>query len=276
MLKIVKNEIHKLLARKRIYFFMAILLLIAIITLVNALKARDMFRSLPSPGENPSMQEQIMLSLARDSGQAFPLALLDAVASFIIPAFIVILVAGMVTDEYADGSLKLPLLRQVSRMGLLLGKMTALLAVIAAFMVFLLVIGYGLGIIFLGWSGDFVIKSRFLTPGQGIELTLLAYGLSIVSFICFGMVVLFLAILIPNSGSMTAAGLGLLLASLLAGEIFPEKAQYLITTYFNTYNLFSSGMSSGRIITGFLTVLCYGAVFFAMGNGIFKRKDLLI
>ena len=115
---------------------MAIILIVSLFSLASALITNGIFKPT-NPNADTAMQSQILSSLGRFNGQSFPLTLFGGVMSTILPIFVVILIANMVTDEYTDGSLKLPLLRQVSRNELLIGKLVSLTVVMILMMLFL-------------------------------------------------------------------------------------------------------------------------------------------
>ena len=275
MIKIIYNEVYRLLARKKIYIFMAIILIVSLFSLASALITNGIFKPT-NPNADTAMQSQILSSLGRFNGQSFPLTLFGGVMSTILPIFVVILIANMVTDEYTDGSLKLPLLRQVSRNELLIGKLVSLTVVMILMMLFLILLGYGLGTAFFGWGDRFLIKGRAISSSQGFIFTLLIYGSSLISLVSFGMVILLFAVLLDNSGSVVAIGMGILFSSLFLGQVLPETSPYLISSYFNTYELFTSQTGLKEVALGFLVILTYGIGFLIPSIFIFKRKDLLI
>ena len=275
MIKIIYNEVYKLLARKKIYIFMAIILIVSLFSLASALITNGIFKPT-NPNADTAMQSQILSSLGRFNGQSFPLTLFGGVMSTILPIFVVILIANMVTDEYTDGSLKLPLLRQVSRNELLIGKLVSLTVVMILMMLFLILLGSGLGTAFFGWGDRFLIKGRAISSSQGFIFTLLIYGSSLISLVSFGMVILLFAVLLDNSGSVVAIGMGILFSSLFLGQVLPETSPYLISSYFNTYELFTSQTGLKEVALGFLVILTYGIGFLIPSIFIFKRKDLLI
>lgn len=256
MFKILNNEIYKIFAHKRIYIFMGIVFAVALFILTGAVLTNN-------------------LLLGRNSGQVFPLQIFDGEASFIIPILIIMLISSLVTDEYADGSIKLPLLREVSRNKLLLGKTGAAVVVTALILIFLLIMSYIFGIAFFGWGNKFLVKGLTLSPGRGIMFTLLVYVLSIISYTSFAMIILLLSVLVDNSGSVVGIGVGILIALLFIGQVFPEASLYLIPSYFNTFNLLTSGMDVKRIVIGFLFVMTVGLIFYILSITAFNRKDIL-
>lgn len=253
----MKNEIIKLLARKRIQIFALILIILTLFNLGAALITNTKISGL-------------------SYGQVFPLTLFTSAASIIIPTFIIVLMTNLVTDEYVDGSLKLLLLRQSSRRKILLGKMIALTIVILMLLLLLMVMGYVLGSVFLGWRENLVIKGETYSKVQGLALTALIYITSIVSYVSFSMTILLFAILFDNSGSVVGIGAATLLASLTVSQLFPKLSPFLISSYFNTYNIITSGVGIEKIVAGFLILLAYGIIFYIISCHVFKRKDILL
>ncbi len=256
MFKVLSNEVYKLFAHKRIYIFMGIISIVAIFILIGAVLTNNLF-------------------LGKTSGQTFPLQIFDGEASIVMPILVILLITNLVTDEYADGTIKLPLLRKISRNKLLLGKIGAVVVVITLLLVFSFILGYILGIAFFGWGDQFIIKGDVLSSGKGIIFTLLVYGLSIISYISFGMIILLFAVLIDNSGSVVGIGMGILIVLLLVSQIFPDISLYLVSSYFNTFNLLTSGVEIKRIVFGFLIISAVGIVFYILSVIAFNRKDIL-
>lgn len=256
MFKVTINELQKIFARRTVYVFMGVILIFSLFNLAGSLIANSYLAG-------------------KSFGQIFPLILFDGVGSFVMPMLVILLVVNMITDEYADGTIKLPLLRKVSRNQLLLGKMCALGIVLLVFLVFLLLLGYGLGIIFFGWGEQFLMKGKSYTSLHGIILTLTTYGVSLLSYISFGMVILLFAVLISNAASVVSIGTALLVTSLIAEYIIPNISPYLVSNYFNVYRLLASEAGTGRIALGLLVILIYSFVFYIFSFRVFNKKDLL-
>lgn len=257
MINIVKNEIIKLFGRRKIQIFVLVLIILTLFNLGTALITNAKISGL-------------------SYGQIFPLTLFTSVSSIIIPIFIIILVTSLVTDEYADGSLKLLLLRQASRRKVLSGKMIAITFIILVQLLLLMVMGYVLGSAFLGWGENLVIKGETYSGIQGLVLTFLIYLTSMVSYVSFGMIILLFAILFDNSGSVVGIGSAMLLLSIIAGQLFPDITPFLISSYFNTYNIITSGVGFFKIVSGFLIISAYGIIFYILSCHVFKKKDILL
>lgn len=258
MFSIVKNEIYKLFARKTLYIFIGIMLMVVFFNIVSTLATNN-------------------TAFGKSYGETFPITLLETVASIIMPMFIIVTVSSLVGDEYGEGTLKLTLLQKVSRSKLLFGKVCALGVVILILLLILLILGYGLGIILFGWGGELLVKGKYLTSSQGVLLTLLSYGLSFIPYLSFGMVILLVSILIKSGGTTNAIGMGILFFSLFLDIAFPELSNYLIliSSYFNTYRTITMQENSNTVILGFLIIFVYGIVLYILSLKILNKQDLL-
>ena len=133
MYGLIKNEIIKAFARKKLWFFLIVQLLFGIVPLI--------------------------LRVFNDAGQTYPLFLHGLTVSWIIPIYITVLAADMITDEYANGTLTLSLVHPVTRGELLAAKTLSLFTLTFIILIATLAIGYAAGAAALGWG------SRFLHRG---------------------------------------------------------------------------------------------------------------
>lgn len=171
----------------------------------------------------------------------FTRGFLDQAISLFLPLMVMVIAADLVSSEFSGGTIKLLLTRPIKRWKILFSKyITLILAV--SFMIFVvgvlssaisgLVFGYG------GWAmpvltgftvegGELVTSQVALVPQW--EYLLMEFGL--VWFVCLviGTLSFMLSILLRS----TAAGMGVMLATLIAGAILTnmasswESAKYL-------------------------------------------------
>lgn len=275
MKRLMLNEFYKLISRRKVHALMIILLIFSLFTLGSELLTNSLFKPYTS-GNTAAVGNQLLPLKEMFNGQSFPSALLDGATNIIFPIFVIILIASLITEEYSDGSLKLPLLRQISRSQLLKGKLASLTMILALFLLILMLFGYIFGTVFLGWGSKFLIMGKTISSYQGLLFTLSTYIFSLVSLVFFGMIMLFFAVVLDNSGSVVGIGAGILFMLLVIEQMFPEVSPYLISHYFNTYELFISGMNIKKIAIGYLIVSIYCIGFYTLGVFIFKKKDLLI
>lgn len=268
MINILVNEVYKMLSRKKIYIFMGILFLLVIIMTISTIMTNKAFGT-GGLGNNQTINPM------QTNGQSFPITLLDSIISFTLPIMVIILVADIVTGEYAEGSLKLPLLRQVSRKQLLVAKVGALLISIMILLFFIMILGYIFGAAILGWGDKFLIKEISLSTIYGILFTLFIYSFSILPLLSFGMVILLFSITLSNEGSVISTGVGIFITLTIVNEMFYRISPYLLNYYFNIYNLIGSGFEIENITTAILVIFSYGIVFYGASLSIFKKKDIL-
>ncbi|MBV7276489.1 ABC transporter permease subunit [Clostridium sp. PL3] len=268
MINILVNEVYKLLSRKKIYIFMVILFLLVLIMTISTVMTNKAFGT-GGLGNNQTITPM------QTNGQSFPVTLLDSIISFTLPIMVVILVADIVTGEYAEGSLKLPLLRQVSRKQLLLAKVGALLISIMILLFFIMILGYVFGVAILGWGDKFLLKEIILSSTYGILFTLFIYSSSIFPLLSFGMIILLFSIILSNEGSVISTGVGIFITLTIVNEMFYRVSPYLLNHYFNVYDLINSGSEIEKMITAILVIFLYGIVFYFASLISFKKKDIL-
>lgn len=256
MIKIMINEVNKMLSQKKTYVFIGIIILVSFINLTLAVVTKSYFDS-------------------SSYGQTFPLVLFDSISTLFLPVFVILYVVTLVTDEYVDGSLKLPLLRKVSRNQLLLGKICSLAVILLIFMLVQLILGYSFGMMFFGWGEGFFIKGKSYSSAAGISITVVTYIISLLSNVSFGTIILLFALLINNSASVAGIGIGVLFSSLLVDYMIPAAAPYMISSYFNSYRLLVEGITLEKFMIMLLVIVGYGLLFYGLSLIIFKKKDIL-
>lgn len=259
MFVIIRNEINKIFSQKLIYIFMALIALLYILMAIYAkvypdgkLKGFDM------------------------TGQAFSMSILGELLAHILPLFILILVAILFTEEYANGTLKLSLIRPVSRISIFISKVTAFAVSLAILMIFTLIAGYIAGTAFFGWGTGLHIDKLSFDTLDGIILTIRSYMIDMIPYFAFGIMLLFITLFFSNSGAAIGVGLGTCFIVIITSEIAEEVRDYIISSYFSFHTMFIADMNLQKIITGCITILVYFTVFFTASLVTFIRKDILI
>lgn len=209
-----------------------------------------------------------------------------------IPLMVMVLASDLVSSEHANGTIKLLLTRPVRRWKVLASKMIALLLYISltvlatmafAYLISGLVFGYG------GW--DLPAFTGFKIVGSEVDLTyvhpvpkwlytLMQLGLVWYAAVVVGLMSLMVSVLVRS----TAAGMGIMLAVLIAGSILTNMvASWQTAKYFFMVNLALTDYLSGRLppIQGMdlafsmivLAVWAIGAVIVSFA--VFTRRDVL-
>lgn len=265
MYNLIKNEVYKLFKTKKLYVFMLV------IFVYNFLPALEKVMGTINEAE-------ILIN-----GQTTAFYMLNFMIANILPIFMIVSLADMITGEYTGGTLKLPLLQPVSRSKLLTAKMAALTIVLMCLLLFSLTLSYIMGTAIFGWGDYFsyqepdqpIHEAAVYSTAEGIIVTITSYILSVLPLIAFGMFVMFLALIINSSAVTTGLSIGLVIFLSIFGEVVESIQPYLIINGFGLFkDLFVAKDFNSFSFTIFVTVL-YGIGFYLGSIYIFKKKDLL-
>lgn len=213
--------------------------------------------------------------ISKPSGQAFPLILLKGLIGQIFPMFIIIIAVDMITNEYRNGTFKLPLLHPVSRRKYILSKMFSIIVLIISLLGFTLISSYIIGTIFFGWGDGVMIDGNLYQSIEGIFKMLTYYGISIAPLAAFSMLAVVLALTFSNTGVAVGLSIGLLLALDVAKQLFPEMGFYIINSTFYIFeSLFNSSLNNVAI-SQILVTLIYAFISLIISDIIMKKKEIL-
>jgi ABC-2 type transport system permease protein len=257
MLQLIKNELFKLIRLKKIYLFMGVLLTVQI---------TGILQYKITQAESP---------LHFINGQSFPLVFLNTLPQLMI-LFLIIFLSDIIVGECKNGTLKLVLLRPVSRLEILHAKIVSLLIFIATLTGFAILSSYVVGAFTLGWGDHTILSNTTYKTEEGIFLTLQASLLSIVPQLGFGMFVMLLALLSTNTGITAGISLGLLAIYPFIEGIEQINEYFIINQMYN-FHLHSIGnITSTATITGFISCLTYIVMFYIGSTIIIKRKNIYL
>jgi ABC-2 type transport system permease protein len=278
MISLIKNEIYKIFKQKKLYIFAAVIAALTILQYVSYLVTHQIAEKNPD----------IKAAFANMNGQTMPLTMLGGLSTILV-IFITILLSDIMTDEYKTGTLKLSLIRPVSRIKLLISKMFSVLIGSAVLLLFTMIISYIFGVIFFGWGDKFVFQgikyslngdmsNYTVTYGvfKGILFTLFSYFIALVPYMAFGMVALFFATIFSNMGATIGTMLGIWVVLDIVRSALKAARPYVINTYFTYYMDFANNINWGNVLAEFGVILAYGIVFFAASAIIFRKKDILL
>jgi ABC-2 type transport system permease protein len=253
VIRLVKNEVIKVLhQRKLLFLFILIFLMVLapiLFTYISRFKVHD--------------------------GQTYPLFFLGMITSLVVPIFISIITADMVTEEYVSGTLSTTLIHPVSRLKLLTAKVITLYLVILLALTYTMLLSYGLGSLSFGWGEAFLDRGIIYSSREGIIITLGSYLISSLPLLSFALFVVLLAHLFLSASAVVGISISLMILFSIVGLLVSEIQPYLLTTYFTHLGemiLFSPNREGTlRAIT---VILLYGIISFALSAFIFKRRDL--
>jgi ABC-2 type transport system permease protein len=241
---------------------------------------------------------RIQYALERDvnpttpNGVTFTREFMKNALSLFVPLLIAVVGADLVSSEQSSGTIKLLLTRPVPRWKILTSKLIALVMFVSLITVMIGVICYfvsGSVFGFHGWDEPVLVGYRIV----GEELStadvysvsqwrfiLMEYGLAWYPLVVVACITIMVSVLVRS----TAAGMGIMLATLIAGTILAEmasswtSAKYLFMLNLGTIDFLSGALPSipGLTLTFSLTVLTvWAAGALVTAYAVFTKRDIL-
>lgn len=256
MMSIIKCETYKLYKTKRIY----IALLIILISMIPSIISEYLVRNV---------------NLATSNGAILSISFLSSSSLFLIPITIIISITTLISNEYADGTLNLLLLKPFKRRSIILGKFFSVSFVILLMLLALFILGYALGFTLFGFNSSLVIKGITLTPKEGLILTTISYVFCIIPFMAFTSLIILICTIFTSPSTSGIISVIILVSNFVLSVFMPEISPLLITEYFNIYsNILENGFPS--VIIGLFINTIYIIAFLSLSVFIFNKKDLHI
>lgn len=239
------NEVQKLFLKKKIT---VLLILTAIICFLSAF-----FIS--------TIQEKIVF-IAIDSIN-FPLMALTIFTNIFLPLFIFMAVAELFSGELGDKSLKLILIRPISRLKVFISKNVAIAIYIIINLLVVFIVSTASSIVLNG-------NSSFSVPH-----IMFAYIIDILPAVVLALFASFIAQFFKSSsGAIITCILSFIGIKALA--LFINGLNNMVfTSYLNWYSIWTIGQFNfARTINILFMMLAYGSIFFTMGYYFFDKKEV--
>ncbi|MCB2288577.1 ABC transporter permease [Clostridium sp. CS001] len=239
------NEVQKLFLKKKIT---VLLILTAIICFLSAF-----FIS--------TIQAKIVF-IAIDSIN-FPLMALTIFTNIVLPLFIFMAVAELFSGELGDKSLKLILIRPISRLKVFISKNVAIAIYININLLVVFIVSMVSSIVLNG-------NSSFSVPH-----IIFAYIIDILPAVVLALFASFIAQFFKSSsGAIITCILSFIGIKALA--LFINGLNNMVfTSYLNWYSIWSIGQFNfARTINILFMILAYGSIFFTVGYYFFDKKEV--
>jgi ABC-2 type transport system permease protein len=241
----VRNELYKMLYKKKTVVFLGFS------AIVPALLA-FLFG-----------QFQTILGMSSISGD-FPLAILGMYTLFLIPLFIFLTAADLFAGELSSRTLKLSLLRPITRFKLFLAKTLSLGIGIVTLLLLTGIIS-ALASAFLGGASD--IANGFVW--------MKAYAAAFVPMMALGVAAILCAQFFKSSSSALIFCILLYAAAKILPVFFHSASVFSIAAYTDWHILWlGSAVSAGKLFTTFLFLLSSSVLLFSAGFYVFERKEI--
>jgi len=240
------NETLKIFYKKKTMFFMIITVLIPIGTVV--LEA--------------ILKGNTGISLFGSMGPV--LFILGLFMNIFLPLFIAMICCDLFSGELGDKSIKIALLRPISRMKVFISKITATAIYIVASLV----------VVFVVSCLSLLIAGRF-SAFSGLISWVLAYALSIVPMLVIIFALAFICQFFKSSSGAITVSILAFIALKAAAPFFFNISRVLFTFYTDWYLMWiGNSLLVGKIFNVFMLFLSYSIIFLSAGFYMFDRKEL--
>lgn len=257
-MRLLQNELLKLFKTKKLHVFFLLLIATTVITVYYYNNAGSGMHTV----------------IETANAQSLPIVLKYTAAQFFI-SFMAIYIAEIITDEYKTGSLKLTLLRPISRTTLINSKVVAILAFTVILTLFFILSTYAIGSVSFGWGDCTIYNGVTYSVIDGILLTAKAFAASILPLMAFGMITTFIAVASNNMTTTIAISIGIsmlgqYLNALPAIKVFSIVNQmYFFSDYFVKIN------NPDERTLSIMVNLAYFVIFYLLAVTTFKKKEIL-
>ncbi|MGF9963900.1 ABC transporter permease [Bacillus rhizoplanae] len=200
----------------------------------------------------------------------FVRAFIEQGITLFIPLLVMIVAIDIVSGERSDGTMKMLLTRPIRRWKILLSKYMTMVLFISLILLLVGVLSYVLSGIVFGYSGwNLPVLTGFITEKDTLNTTfvhlipqwqyiVMAYGLAWFVAVVVGTISFMVSVLIRN----TPAGMGVMLAALIAGNILNNFA----TSWEGAKYIFSVNLSLTDYLSGQLPALPGLSMSFSLLN----------
>lgn len=241
-----RNEVEKLWLRKRTK---AVLALAVLVPVVLSLGISSLGR---------------MMGLSSALGGQVSIITLNLLTGFLLPLYLFISAADLFPGETAARTMKLTLVRPVTRGKLFAAKALALGSAAAAILV-----AAGVASAVCGLLTAFSSSSmREWTDG------LIAYAVSIVPMAALSLIAVWIAMFFSNSAAALGSMVLVFAAAKLLPVLFPALAIWSPFAYTDWYALWvGSGAGTGKLLQSFFILLAYSMMAYVSSVTRFERKS---
>ncbi len=228
----------------------------------------------PRPGTGPPF-----LSAVLTDGTLFPLAALGIVLPLFLPVAVAVVGGDAIAGEVQSDTLRYLLVRPVSRLRLLVAKLTSIIAFVFLATIAVALVAYVEGKLLLGNApgGVVSISGSTLTQTQMAERTAMAFAYVVLAMLGVAAIALMLSTMTDSAVAAALGTIGFLVAStvLLGLDAADSIKPYLVTRYWLSFvDLFRDPIRWRDVLHGVLAQLAYLVVFAGAAWANFATRDV--
>ncbi len=228
----------------------------------------------PRPGTGPPF-----LSAVLTDGTLFPLAALGIVLPLFLPVAVAVVGGDAIAGEVQSDTLRYLLVRPVSRLRLLVAKLTSIIAFVFLATIAVALVAYVEGKLLLGNApgGVVSISGSTLSQTQMAERTAMAFVYVVLAMLGVAAIALMLSTMTDSAVAAALGTIGFLVAStvLLGLDAAESIKPYLVTRYWLAFvDLFRDPIRWRDVIHGILAQLAYLTVMAGAAWANFATRDI--
>ncbi|TYQ14935.1 UNVERIFIED_CONTAM: ABC-2 type transport system permease protein [Acetivibrio alkalicellulosi] len=199
------------------------------------------------------------------SGFEFPGMVLSAFIETLLPLFATLIAIDIFSVEFNQNTLKILLVRPVSRLKLFTAKISAIGVFIMGILLLVMMLSILSGLLFNPESFTFL----------GLYRTVISYLVTFIPVMVFALIVVFLCNFVKSGTTVFFITIIMYIAFRGIGIVFPKYSSLFVTSMFNWYNLWiADKIHFLKLAREFLIMIGCAIMFFTAGFYLFDKKDL--
>jgi len=275
MRALIAAEIYKLLRQGKTYFALAAIFLIEVVILISAYyQGSNIIDILLDNLKQTFYFEGNLLN-----GNLMIYLILNTLW-FHVPLILMIIISGILTSEYEDGTIQTVMLQPVSKWKFLLSKYIVAIIFTLIVVFFLALTSFGLSYSIFGF-GDLIVyldTLNFFNSDEAFYRLSWSFASGAVSMVFFSVVSLTLAVIFKEATkTWIIAAFFLILSNLLLkvdlGNYWVNRLLFVKLNDTWQY-LFYTEIDWSGIYWNSLLLIIYSMIFIAIGIYIFNKKDI--
>lgn len=194
----------------------------------------------------------------------FPMLVLSVVVNTILPLFTALITIDSFSGEFSGNTMKITLVRPVSRLKFYTAKLTAILVFVLFNLMFVMVLSTLAGIIFN--ANSFTLR--------GFINILVAYTVSIFPMMILAMLIVVFTHLVKSGTGVFFLTILVFIVFKALGIVFSRYSGIFFTSLMDWYNVWTmSPFPFLKITRKFMMILGYGIILFTSGYYLFDKKE---
>jgi ABC-2 type transport system permease protein len=197
--------------------------------------------------------------------------------------FLIALVAGdLIAGEAAAGTLRILLIRPISRTQIIWAKFTAVLIYVLATVVFMAALSIGTGLLIFGEGDLFVMKDMLyiFDSSDSLWRILASFAFSFLSMSMVASLAFMLSAVVDSSLGPIIMTMSIIIVFMIVSSIdlsiFRAVKPFMFTTYMGAWReFFSDPVDWHKVNTAVVALVAHIFIFLGFTTWYFKRKDIL-